>query len=66
MVATAMPDATIHGFDTFSGIPEQWHLEAAGSYSTHGARPESTLAFNMCSDLLHGLTSWFGHSRCFA
>ena len=33
----------MHGFDTFTGIPEAWETvevtEAAGSYSTHGQLP---------------------------
>merc|ERR1712087_288462 len=29
----------VHGFDSFSGIPTAWHLEKAGSYSTHGVLP---------------------------
>jgi len=33
-------DQDVHGFDTFSGIPENWHDEQAGSYTTHGVLPE--------------------------
>ena len=33
----------VHGFDTFSGLPEAWNTidvtETAGSYSTHGHLP---------------------------
>ena len=29
----------IHGFDTFQGLPESWHDEPEGSYSTHGELP---------------------------
>ena len=29
----------MHGFDTFSGLPEAWGSTEAGSYSTHGALP---------------------------
>lgn len=29
----------VHGFDTFSGIPTDWHNTVAGTYSTHGALP---------------------------
>ena len=31
----------VHGFDTFSGIPEDWHFTRAGTYSTHGALPRA-------------------------
>ena len=29
----------VDGFDTFEGIPEDWHFTKAGSYSTHGSLP---------------------------
>ena len=31
---------TIHGFDSFEGIPEDWGSEIKGSYSTYGQLPE--------------------------
>jgi len=30
----------VHGFDSFEGIPEDWHQETKGSYSTKGQIPE--------------------------
>lgn len=30
----------VHGFDSFEGLPESWHAEARGSYSTGGRLPE--------------------------
>ena len=33
------PEQDVHGFDTFSGLPIDWHAESAGSYSTHGELP---------------------------
>lgn len=30
----------VHGFDSFEGLPEAWHVQPKGVYSTHGARPE--------------------------
>ena len=30
----------VHGFDSFQGLPETWHVRAEGSYSTHGELPE--------------------------
>lgn len=33
-------DQQVHGFDTFEGLPEDWHEERAGSYSTRGALPQ--------------------------
>ena len=38
-IARLAPQA-VHGFDSFEGLPEAWHGEAAGSYSTLGAIPE--------------------------
>ena len=32
-------DVTIHGFDTFTGLPQAWGNEPAGSYSTGGIVP---------------------------
>lgn len=29
----------VHGFDSFEGLPEAWHKEAKGSYSTKGEIP---------------------------
>ena len=29
----------VHGFDSFEGLPEAWHGEPRGSYSTFGAMP---------------------------
>ena len=30
----------VYGFDSFEGIPEDWHDEAKGSYTTNGLLPE--------------------------
>lgn len=30
----------VHGFDSFEGLPEAWHNEARGSYSTRGVMPQ--------------------------
>ncbi|MGQ0511652.1 MAG: tetratricopeptide repeat protein [Betaproteobacteria bacterium] len=30
---------TVHGFDSFEGLPESWHDEPRGSYSTLGGTP---------------------------
>lgn len=35
-----MEGVTIHGFDTFTGLPEAWGNEPAGSYSTGGVVPD--------------------------
>jgi tetratricopeptide (TPR) repeat protein len=35
----ALTDSTVHGFDSFTGIPEDWNDERAGSYSTEGVLP---------------------------
>ena len=31
---------TVHGFDSFEGLPEQWHVQPQGAYTTHGEMPE--------------------------
>lgn len=31
----------VHGFDTFLGLPEDWHDEEAGTYTTYGELPET-------------------------
>lgn len=36
----AMARQEVHGFDSFEGIPEQWHDEPQGNYSTRGVLPE--------------------------
>jgi len=35
----ALAKQPVHGFDSFHGIPEDWHGEPRGSYSTHGVLP---------------------------
>ena len=41
MIASYFPDIPVHGFDTFSGIPDDWHFTPKNSYSTHGALPQA-------------------------
>ena len=36
----ALAKQDVHGFDSFEGIPEDWHNEGKGSYSTRGAIPK--------------------------
>jgi tetratricopeptide (TPR) repeat protein len=36
---SALVDQDVHGFDSFQGLPESWHNEAKGSYSTKGVIP---------------------------
>ncbi len=38
-MAKHSPQRTIHGFDTFDGIPEAWHGHAAAKYSQGGKLP---------------------------
>jgi len=58
MLAQHFPHQMLHGFDTFSGIPEDWHSTGAGAYSTHGVLPEApdNVAFHagLFSDTLPG------------
>jgi len=40
MIQEILPlDVPIHGFDTFTGLPQPWGSEPAGTYSTGGAIP---------------------------
>ena len=36
----ALAEQEVHGFDSFEGLPEQWHHEPQGIYSTKGKLPE--------------------------
>lgn len=36
----ALANQRVHGFDSFEGLPEQWHDEPKGSYSTKGVLPK--------------------------
>ncbi len=36
----ALANQRVHGFDSFEGIPEDWHDEGRGSYSTKGVIPK--------------------------
>lgn len=36
----ALVDQKVHGFDSFEGLPEEWHHEPKGSYTTKGKIPE--------------------------
>lgn len=36
----ALVDCTVHGFDSFEGLPEDWGGEGKGSYSAFGQLPE--------------------------
>jgi len=36
---STLADQDVYGFDSFQGLPESWHSEAKGSYSTKGIIP---------------------------
>jgi len=36
---SGLVDQVVHGFDSFEGLPEQWHHEPKGSYSAKGVLP---------------------------
>ena len=36
----ALANQQVHGFDSFEGLPEAWHHEPKGSYTTQGKIPE--------------------------
>jgi len=50
LAGLAMQD--VHGFDSFEGIPEDWHDEGRGSYSTKGIIPK-------VPSNIHLYTGWF-------
>jgi Tfp pilus assembly protein PilF len=31
---------TVHGFDSFKGLPQAWHIQPESTYSTHGELPK--------------------------
>jgi hypothetical protein len=35
----ALAQQPVHGFDSFEGLPEAWHSESKGSYTTRGVLP---------------------------
>src|SRR5690606_1350909 len=35
----ALANQQVHGFDSFEGLPEVWHHEPRGSYTTKGVIP---------------------------
>ena len=39
-LAELFPSRNIYGFDSFEGLPEAWHDEAAGSYTAAGRLPK--------------------------
>lgn len=41
MIAAHFTNNVVHGFDTFTGIPADWHSTPSGSYSTHGTVPST-------------------------
>lgn len=51
----ALAKQTVHGFDSFEGLPEAWHNEARGSYSTRGVLPQVP-----ANVILH--PGWFEHT----
>src|SRR5262249_9392125 len=39
-IAARVPGHTVHGFDSFEGLPEAWGALPRGAYSTHGRLPD--------------------------
>ena len=39
-IAAGSGGRTVHGFDSFEGLPEMWRDQPKGAYSTHGERPD--------------------------
>jgi tetratricopeptide (TPR) repeat protein len=35
-----LTEQQVHGFDSFEGLPEAWHKEQKGTYTTHGVIPQ--------------------------
>lgn len=40
VIAEAVAPVRLHGFDSFQGLPEAWHVQPEGIYSTHGQLPD--------------------------
>ena len=40
IIAKLASKSAIHGFDSFQGLPDEWHYEPKGSYSTKGELPQ--------------------------
>jgi len=40
VIASAIAPSHLHGFDSFQGLPEPWHVQPEGAYSTHGELPD--------------------------
>ena len=51
----ALANQAVHGFDSFQGIPEDWHGEPRGSYSTQGVLP-------VVPEGVHLHAGWFDES----
>ncbi|MGE0876623.1 MAG: tetratricopeptide repeat protein, partial [Burkholderiales bacterium] len=43
----ALSNQLVHGFDSFEGLPEAWHEEPRGNYSTAGAVPAVPAAVSL-------------------
>lgn len=54
-LAKLFPERKIFGFDSFQGLPETWHHEAAGSYSTRGTIPQ-------LADNIELIAGWFNET----
>ncbi|MBL7481741.1 class I SAM-dependent methyltransferase [Legionella bononiensis] len=54
-LGTLFFDRKIFGFDSFQGLPERWHHEHAGSYSTKGIIPQ-------LADNIELIAGWFNET----
>lgn len=65
-IAERRPEATVHGFDTFTGLPENWtgHLATKGTFSQRGVLPKVpanvTLHAGLFDQTLPGFLSGHG------
>jgi tetratricopeptide (TPR) repeat protein len=49
----AAASGPVHGFDSFEGLPEGWHVQPKGIYSTHGEVPELPANVELHVGLFH-------------
>lgn len=63
MIAERLPEATVVGFDTFTGLPEDWHFEGRGSCeicTAHRIHPLFEPSFRNALLISHAFTDSAG------
>jgi len=52
-----------YGFDTFTGLPETWHSESAGTYDSHGNIPQVEGGEFIVGEFKNSLPIFFSETR---